>query len=176
MFSNSYIDRMLSGVGLATCLGALALRWQHNTISGSRSGMDLLRRYLRDGGRRSATLHLPFSPARDHRWLMLFLVSVAVATVATFARRRLVAICAMVCAGTFLLLVRYVILGNTVRQFGEDSTGQFFETAAASSVGVGYYVAVGALLVVMSTALFSSKIECKSTTRVAVVEAEFSQP
>jgi hypothetical protein len=132
--------QLLNVGGAAVCFGSLAVPWQRNAISGSRSGVDVV-----------------MESANDGRWLRLVLISVVAATAAGLIRFRVLSIGALCAAGIFLLLLRQETHSQYTRAFGQDSLGRVIEPEAASRVGLGFYVAVGAVLVMSFAVLVLAK-------------------
>jgi hypothetical protein len=89
--------------------------------------------------------------------MLAVLVGVGLAAVATLARRRLVAFTFGGLAAIFLFFVRNAVRSNNVRAFGRDALGRVSEPEARSAVGVGYYVAIGAVAIILGGALLGAR-------------------
>jgi hypothetical protein len=147
------IDRPLGVVAGTMFFISLALPWRLNAKTGSRTGFDLLPLPWNDTEFKRLNLRLPLRPANDGRWLWFLIVTVLMLTIALFVRNRLIATIAGAAALGFLFLVRKVIDAYNVREFGEDSLGRMFETQTFSFAGVGFYVALGAVVLNVCLAL-----------------------
>jgi hypothetical protein len=90
------------------------------------------------------------------RWMQFFLAFAVVASGATLGRVRLLAIPTGLGALAFLLLVRGTVRADFVRSFGEDSLGRFTESEATSTLGFGYFVAVGAVVMILAGAILDA--------------------
>jgi hypothetical protein len=147
------INRILGVVAGAVFIGSLALPWRHHVITGNRTGLDLLPLPWNDEEFTRLKLKMTLRPANDGRWLWFLVVAVLVLTIALVVRHRLIATLVGIAALGFMFLVRRVLEAHFVREFGEDSLGRFSERESWSEVGVGFYVAFGAVAVSICVAL-----------------------
>jgi hypothetical protein len=150
------VDRILGVVAGMMFFGSLALLWRRNSVTGNRTGFDLLPLPWNDEEFKRLKLKMVLRPANDGRWLWFLIVAVLVMTGSLLVRRHGLAIVAGVAALGFLFLVRRVLAAHFVREFGEDSLGQFSERETWSEVGVGFSVACGAVVVSICVALFGA--------------------
>jgi hypothetical protein len=150
------VDRFIAVVAGMVFFGSLALLWRLNSVTGNRTGFDLLPLPWNDEEFRRLKLKVALRPANDGRWLWFLIVAFIVLTGSLLARRHWVAIGAGVAALGFLFLVRRVLQADFVRQFGEDSLGRFSERETWSVAGVGFYVAFGAIVVNICVAVFGA--------------------
>jgi predicted neutral ceramidase superfamily lipid hydrolase len=128
-------DRLPAALAVAACVVALFLPWEHNSISGSKTGLELLR------------------SSSEGYLLAVFLVSISVATAATLARPALVAIVSVVASAFFLLREAAAIRSHWTRSIGQDGLGRVTEFESLSQLCGGFFVAAGLVLLFGGRAL-----------------------
>jgi hypothetical protein len=138
MTESHLIDRLSAGVAVAACIVALFLPWEHNSISGAKTGLKLLQ------------------SSSDRPWLAWFLISIAIAAIAALSRHPLLTIAGHVAAACLLLRIAAEIRSNLSRSIGKDSLGRVFERDVTSTLGAGFYVAAALVVLVGGRALLSA--------------------
>jgi predicted neutral ceramidase superfamily lipid hydrolase len=128
-------DRLPAGIAIAACVVALFLPWEHNSISGTKTGFELL------------------GSSSEGYVLALFLVSIAVATAATLTRHALVAIVSVVASAFFLLREAAAIRSHWTISIGRDGLGRVAEFESISKLGAGFFVAAGLVVLIGGGAL-----------------------
>ncbi len=130
---NAY--RLRSCIAAAAYVVALCLPWEHNSISGTKSGFELL------------------WPSSEGYSLALFVVSIAVATAATLTRHELLAIVSAIASAFFLLREAAAIRSHWTRTIGRDGLGRVTEFESISELGAGFFVAAGLVVLIGGGAL-----------------------
>jgi hypothetical protein len=128
-------DRLPAGIAAAACVVALSLPWEHNSISGTKSGFELL------------------GSSSEGYSLTLFLVTIAVATAATLTRHALLAIVGIIASAFFLLRQAATIRSHWTRSIGRDGLGRVTEFESTSKLGAGFFVAAGLVVLIGGGAL-----------------------
>jgi biotin transporter BioY len=128
-------DRLPAGIAAAAYVVALFLPWEHNSISGSKTGFELLR------------------SSSEGYLLAFFLVSIAAATAATLTRHARLAIVSVVASAFFLLPVAAAIRSHWTRSIGQDGLGRVTEFESISKLGAGFFVAAGLVVLIGGGAL-----------------------
>jgi hypothetical protein len=132
-------DRLPAAIAVAAGVVALFLPWEHNSISGSNTGLELLR------------------SSSEGYLLAVFLVSIAVATAATLTRHALVAVVSVVASAFFLLREVAAIRSHRTRSIGRDGLGRVTEFESISKLGAGFFVAAGLVVLIGGGALGISR-------------------
>jgi hypothetical protein len=128
-------DPLPAGVAAAAYVIALFLPWEHNSISGTKNGFELL------------------GSSSEGFVLALFLVSLAVATAATLTWHALLAILSVIASGFFLLREAAAIGSHWTRSIGRDGLGRVTEFESISKLGAGFFVAAGLVVLIGGGAL-----------------------